>query len=387
MASSPYLSTQSQPLFPPYALQLGGPTLTGGVTAIRIDPVSNSVSIAANSKPANPTAQTSASFSFSTTDAVATVQCQVDGGAFAPCTSPTTASYSSLAAGNHTFVVQSADAAGNATSASYTWTVTPPSNVSSPTLSGTAVVGQTLTASTGTWTGSPAPSFSYQWQDCDQSGQNCTAISGATSSTYTVGAGDVGSTLKVVVTGTTSAGSGQASSQASNVVQGSAQAPHNTVAPGISGTATQGQTLTASTGTWTGSPAPSFGYQWQDCDPSGQNCTAISGATSSSYTLGTGDVGSTVEVVVTGTNSAGSGQASSQASNVVQGSAQAPQNTVAPGISGTATQGQTLTASTGTWTGSPAPSFGYQWQDCDPSGQNCTAISGATSSTYHAGDG
>ena len=184
------------------------------------------------------------------------------------------------------------------------------------------------------------------------------------------------------MTGTNSAGSGQASSQASNVVQGSAQAPQNTVAPGISGTATQGQTLTASTGTWTGSPAPSFGYQWQDCDPSGQNCTAISGATLSSYQLGTGDVGSTVKVVVTGTNSAGSGQASSQASNVVQGSAQAPQNTVVPGISGTATQGQTLTASTGTWTGSPAPSFGYQWQDCDPSGQNCTAISGATSQTF-----
>ena len=69
-----------------------------------------------------------------------------------------------------------------------------------PTISGTPIVGQVLTASPGTWTGSP--SFSYQWLRCSASGQNCNPITGATSQTYTPVSGDVGFTLMVTVTGT-----------------------------------------------------------------------------------------------------------------------------------------------------------------------------------------
>ena len=94
----------------------------------------------------------------------------------------------------------------------------------------------------------------------------------------------------------------------------------NKAAPLVTGVAVQGSTLTASHGTWSGSPAPTFSYQWQDCDAGG-NCTPISGATSSTYVLGSSDVGSTVEVVVTATNSAGSAQATSQATAVVTGPA------------------------------------------------------------------
>jgi uncharacterized protein len=79
-----------------------------------------------NSNPSNPTNSTSASFSFSGTDAgtgVASFECQLDGGGFATCTSPQ--SYSSLADGSHTFQVRAIDGAGNVdpTPASFTWTI------------------------------------------------------------------------------------------------------------------------------------------------------------------------------------------------------------------------------------------------------------------------
>ena len=72
--------------------------------------------------------------------------------------------------------------------------------------------------------------------------------------------------------------------------------PANTVAPAVSGTATNGQTLSSTTGTWTGVPTPSFTYQWQRASVN------ISGATSSTYVLVAADVGSTIRCVVTATN-------------------------------------------------------------------------------------
>ena len=71
--------------------------------------------------------------------------------------------------------------------------------------------------------------------------------------------------------------------------------------PTISGTAQQGQTLTASNGSWTNTPS-SYAYQWQDCSSS---CVNVSGATSSSYALRSSDVGDTMDVVVTATNDGG----------------------------------------------------------------------------------
>jgi len=72
--------------------------------------------------------------------------------------------------------------------------------------------------------------------------------------------------------------------------------PVNTVAPAVSGTATVGQTLSSTTGTWTGLPTPTFTYQWQRA---GSN---ISGATSSTYVLVNADASNTIRCVVTATN-------------------------------------------------------------------------------------
>jgi len=207
----------------------------------------------------------------------------------------------------------------------------------------------------------------------------CNPIGGATSSSYSLGAADVGSTLTVTVTATNTAGSNAASSSATGVVGSSSSPPVNTAAPTISGTTTQGQTMSATTGSWTGNPAPTFAYQWSRCDQAGVNCSQIAGATSASYTLVSADVSLRVRVIVTATNSAGSAQASSALSAVVTAP---PANTAAPAISGTTTEAQTLSASTGSWTGYPAPTFAYQWNRCDQAGGNCNAIAGATSSSY-----
>src|SRR6185437_2490471 len=107
-------------------------------------------------------------------------------------------------------------------------------------------------------------------------------------------------------------GSGSAASSQTAVVTAAPAPtpPSNSALPVVSGTAKQGQALTTTNGTWSNSPT-SYKYAWQDCDSSGNNCTAISGASSSSYTLAAGDVGHTIRSVVTATNAGGSGSAAS----------------------------------------------------------------------------
>ncbi len=87
-----------------------------------------------------------------------------------------------------------------------------------PQITGTPVPGQQLSASTGSWSGSPS-SFTDQWEDCDGSGANCTDISGATASTYTPTAADVGHTLRVLVTAHGAGTPATATSAATAVVQ------------------------------------------------------------------------------------------------------------------------------------------------------------------------
>lgn len=88
--------------------------------------------------------------------------------------------------------------------------VTPPANTVAPAISGTPEVGQTLTASDGTWTGSPT--FTYQWK------RDGNAIGGATASTYALVAADVYAAITVTVTGTNAGGSASATSAATSAV-------------------------------------------------------------------------------------------------------------------------------------------------------------------------
>jgi hypothetical protein len=90
-----------------------------------------------------------------------------------------------------------------------------------------------------------------------------------------------------------------------------------TSSPTISGVAQQGQTLSASTGSWGGTTPINYAYQWQRCDSVGASCSPVAGATSSGFLLAAADVGQTIRVSVTATNSAGSATASSPATAVV----------------------------------------------------------------------
>jgi hypothetical protein len=95
----------------------------------------------------------------------------------------------------------------------------PPVEISPPAISGPAQQGQTLNEAHGSWAFEPT-SFTYAWQRCDGSGNNCQAIGGATGQTYTLTAADVGSTIRVQETASNEAGSGgPASSAATSVVQ------------------------------------------------------------------------------------------------------------------------------------------------------------------------
>ena len=95
-------------------------------------------------------------------------------------------------------------------------------------------------------------------------------------------------------------------SKFTSTTTGTPSAPVNTVAPALSGDFFVGQTLTCSTGSWTGFPAPTYTYQWRNAG------VDIGGATSSTYVLQASDDGDSITCNVTATNASGS---ASQVSN------------------------------------------------------------------------
>ncbi|MGO9754543.1 MAG: hypothetical protein ACLP22_24310, partial [Solirubrobacteraceae bacterium] len=257
-----------------------------------------------------------------------------------------------------------------------------PVSTSSPSISGMALEGATLTESHGMWSNSPS-SYVYQWEDCDVGA--CSAILGATGQTYTLGAADVGLTIVVRETASNAAGAGDPASSATTAVVAEG-VPVSSSPPSISGTVVEGATLTESHGSWTNGPT-SYRYQWEDCDGSGGDCAAISGATGQTYTLGAADVGQTIVVQETASNATGAGSpVSSAATALVAGllAVGKPVSNVPPSIAGATVEGQTLTESHGSWSNSPT-SYSHQWEDCDGSGSDCSAISGATGQTYALG--
>ena len=183
-----------------------------------------------------------------------------------------------------------------------------PVNINPPTITGTASQGDVLTAHTGAddWTNSPnRTSFGYQWLDCNPSGGSCSDVGGdGNNRRYTVTGGDAGSTIAVQVTASNRSGmSAPAQSPTTGMVPG--PGPSDTTPPTISGTPQQSRQLTVTSGTWTDNPT--IADQWMRCDSAGDNCAAILGAVGATYTLGSADVGNTIEVQETASNNGGSG--------------------------------------------------------------------------------
>jgi hypothetical protein len=283
-----------------------------------------------------------------------------------------------------------------ATGAANARSLAAPVNTSEPTISGTAAVGQTLTATQGTWANGPT-SFSYQWVRCGADGglpdgSNCATIPGASTTAYIVSSADVGSRLRVRVTAANADGPQTAASNATPVISAR---PTSTSDPVVSGSAVEGQALTTTTGGWSSSSPITFTYRWVRCGADGgaadgSNCPTIPGATGSSYTLVRADVGRRMRVRVTATNSSGSTTVASNPTGVVQASPTGsgpPRNTREPAISGTAREGQALTATGGAWSGTSPITLAYQWVRCGadggrPDGSNCATIGGASSTRY-----
>lgn len=190
-----------------------------------------------------------------------------------------------------------------------------PRTTSPPTLDGTFRQGSTITTSNGTWDNNPT-AFTYRWQRCDTSGNNCKNIGGATSNRYRLVKADVGQTVRSLVTARNADGSSTANSRQSPVVADNT-APNNTSAPTISGTARVGEQLTANEGTWTGAP-DRYAYQWQQCDSAGSGCGAIAGATGKIYGVRSADLGRTIRVAVTAVNPRGRTTATSNNTAVVR---------------------------------------------------------------------
>ena len=242
-----------------------------------------------------------------------------------------------------------------------------------PTISGTAQVGETLTAETSGIAGEDGLTgavFSYQWLADDAD------IQGETASTYTLVTDDVGKAIKVRVSFDDSKGNEETlTSAAKAAVAAKANSPA-TGAPTNSGTAQVGETLTAHTtgiADEDGLTDAVFAYQWLADD------AIIQDATAATYTLATDDVDKAIKVKVTFTDDATNEETlTSTATAAVAARPNSPA-TGAPTISGTAQVGETLTANTtgiADEDGRENAEFSYQWLADDAD------IAGATGETY-----
>lgn len=234
-------------------------------------------------------------------------------------------------------------------------------------ITGTAASGQTLTA------GAVSPSgatVNYQWQKSNTAYGTYTDISGATSSSYALGTNNTGYYFRVTVTGNGNFSGSATSNIIGPVISGSAT-PITAIGT-IYGNLNAGQIIYAGVITPTDATVT---YQWMRCAVLGGTYANISGATSSSYTLTSGDYGYYITVRASGTGSYNGTVTSSEV-----GPVQAYQLTAISDIIGNTYIGKALTAGTVTPLGATVT---YQWQrDADGTGTTFSDIGGATSSSF-----
>jgi hypothetical protein len=206
------------------------------------------------------------------------------------------------------------------------------------TLSAPPQPGQVLIRGQGAWTGSSPLSLSaVRWYRCNPDGSGCAQV--GSSWKYAVGSEDAGFAIKLTITFVDPNGSTTATAPLTEPVGGAAPTsapPASSSPPTISGSAEEGQLLTASTGTWSGSPTV-YAFQWRRCDSSGASCASIAGATGQVYSPMSADVGSTLRVAVTAANAGGSATAESAATATVAAQPQAPGPTQTLTFSGSLT--------------------------------------------------
>ncbi len=249
-----------------------------------------------------------------------------------------------------------------------------------PAITGTPLAAETLTVSNGTWTNTPE-SYTYRWLVSDDGSTGWSVASGVsgTTTSYTIPGDYAGKYLKARVI----AHNGSTWSDAAYTRTVWVPAlPINTMAPVMTGTVRVGETLSASTGTWTYPPADATGYAyaWESsADGSTWEAALGEGADSAEYDVDLSDDGKYLRVRVTATNDGGATAAYSTSLGPVD--ILAPTSSAVPEISGTAEIGSTLTASSGTW--DFATDYAYAWQSsADGSTWEAASGSGASTSAY-----
>jgi uncharacterized protein YukE len=257
-----------------------------------------------------------------------------------------------------------------------------------PAAVGAPVVGQRLTALHGTWSGSAAISYHYQWYRCDSSAAHCSSIRGATAPSYKLVAADATHTIGVTVKATASSGTSSAYASVVGLVASATATFVSTVQPLIAGAVQQGRTLQVDNGAWSGSPT-SFAYTWSRCNKNARICTPITGATAATYVVTADDVGHALVVLVTASSGGAKAAAISAAATgagtgtgTTTTTTSGLRNTVAPSAIGSAVAGSKLTAAPGAWSGSGTIGYTYRWYRCDAAGAHCSSIHGAIAGTY-----
>jgi surface protein len=242
-----------------------------------------------------------------------------------------------------------------------------PTNDTAPSISGTDGLGDTLTRTAGSWSGTPTPSIAGQWR------RNGVAIPGETGATYTIVAADSGADIDYLETATNAEGS--AIQDSNDITVQTFTAPTNDVAPSITGNdpATIDDVLTRVEGTWSGNPTPTLAGEWY------RNNVAT-GETGSTYTVTAADDNSFIFYRETATNAIGSASEDSAAVTVEDFTV--PAITGSPTIAGTEEVGETLTATAAAATGNPSPTTTWQWQRSADGSTGWADIAGATASTY-----
>jgi hypothetical protein len=251
-----------------------------------------------------------------------------------------------------------------------------------PVVSGNAVPGGTIHVDPGLWKPRPT-AFGYQWARCNVQERACAPIKGATSDQYAVQTADAGHSLVAIVQARLGAVSRAVFSVAAvpALAGGEQPGPADSAPPSVGEVLQQGSHLVGQTGSWSGSGPITYAYQWYRCDTAGAHCSSIHGATQITYTPSAKDVGHTLGLAVSASDSAGTRTAFAGLIGPVAAPSAPIVSTGQPTILGTPSQGQTLQVSPGGWSLAPS-AVAYQWERCNGNGRLCSPIAGATASTY-----
>lgn len=296
------------------------------------------------------------------------------------------------------------NSAGTATrwSASTSVISTAPATTGTPTLSiknGTAVVtvpklGYKITATAPTWTGTPAPTSSFQWYICDTAHVagtsvpgDCEIVPGATTATWEIdyranakfvaalvtGSNASGDLAKFSATTTASSDPDSSNKSAATMTGAPALSLKTAPAPAPAPRLEVNSTLVATGFTIAGTPTPTLKYQWFGCDtevtlpgdgsePAG--CTEIAATAVSEWKITSAANDKFVMVKVTATNISGAAVTKYSASTSAK-SMQKPAMSSQPVVTGAAKVGQAVNATVGNWSGSATDAaYESSWLIC-----------------------